>query len=105
MSHTTRAFIALGTNLPHRGVAGPALLAQAVTALKEAGLSPRALSGIWETAAQPPSDQPAYFNACAELDCGADTPQQLYAALRAIEIQCGRERRERWGPRTLDLDI
>ncbi|WP_395647400.1 2-amino-4-hydroxy-6-hydroxymethyldihydropteridine diphosphokinase [Terricaulis sp.] len=105
MSHAPRTFIALGSNLPYRGVAGAALLAQAVAALKQAGLAPRALSGIWETAAQPPSDQPAYFNACAELDCGTDTPQQLYAALRAIEVRFGRERRERWGARTLDLDI
>ena len=100
-----RALIALGTNLPHQGVGGAALLAQAIAALKAGGLEPRALSSIWETAAQPPSGQPNFFNACAELDCGTDTPQQLYAALRAIEIEFGRERRERWGARTLDLDI
>lgn len=105
MTHTTRALIALGTNLPHRGVSGPALLAQAIVALKAAGLSPLKLSGIWKTAAQPPSDQPAYFNAAAELDPGPMSPQQLYAALRSIERSFGRERRERWGPRTLDLDI
>lgn len=105
MNNSARTFIALGTNLPDRGVSGPALLARAVQALTQANLAPRALSGIWETAAQPPSDQPAYFNACAELDCAHDTPQHLYAALRAIEMQFGRERRERWGPRTLDLDI
>ena len=33
------------------------------------------------------------------------TPQQLYAVLRAIETRFGRERRERWAARTLDLDI
>ena len=32
-------------------------------------------------------------------------PLALYTALRAVEIAFGRERRERWGPRTLDLDI
>lgn len=100
-----RAFIALGTNLPHQGVGGPALLARAIAALKAGGREPRALSSIWETAAQPPSGQPNYFNACAELDCGDDTPQQLYAALRTVEVQYGRVRRERWDARTLDLDI
>lgn len=105
MTNTTHALIALGTNLPHRGVAGPALLAQAVSALQQAGYPPRALSSIWETAAQPPSDQPAYFNATAELDPRGATPQQLYAVLRGIEKDFGRERREQWGPRTLDLDI
>lgn len=105
MTNTTSALIALGTNLPHRGVAGPALLAQAVSALQQAGYAPRALSSIWETAAQPPSDQPAYFNAAAELDPRGATPQQLYAVLRDIEKCFGRERREQWGPRTLDLDV
>lgn len=105
MTNTTRAFIALGTNLPHEGRAGPALLAQAVLALSEAGFASRALSSIWETAAQPPSDQPPYFNAAAELDPAGAAPQQLYAVLRNIEQRFGRERRERWGPRTLDLDI
>lgn len=100
-----RAFIALGTNLPHQGVGGAALLAQAIAALKAGGLEPRALSSIWETAAQPPSGQPNFFNACAELDCGDATPQRLYATLRTVEVQYGRVRRERWGARTLDLDI
>jgi 2-amino-4-hydroxy-6-hydroxymethyldihydropteridine diphosphokinase len=33
------------------------------------------------------------------------TPRTLLAALHAIERDAGRERRERWGPRTLDLDL
>lgn len=102
---TARAFIALGTNLPFEGVGGPALLAQAVAALRSSGLTVRALSGIWETAAWPPSDQPNYFNAAAELDPEGLAPQPLYQTLRAVEAQFGRERRERNGARTLDLDI
>lgn len=100
-----RALIALGTNLPHQGMAGTALLTEAVSALAAAGYAPRTLSSIWETAAQPPSDQPPFFNAAAELDPAGATPQQLYAVLREVERRFGRERRERWGPRTLDLDI
>ena len=48
--------------------------------------------------------QPRYTNAVAALDT-AMTPLQLLDALQAIELGQGRERHERWGPRTLDLDI
>nr|WP_186352057.1 MULTISPECIES: 2-amino-4-hydroxy-6-hydroxymethyldihydropteridine diphosphokinase [Pseudomonas] len=48
--------------------------------------------------------QPRYTNAVAALDsCLA--PLELLDALQAIENDQGRERLERWGPRTLDLDI
>lgn len=101
-----RAFVALGTNLPYRGVAGPALLARAVAALRSAGLSPRALSSVWETPAWPPdSGQPNYFNAVAELDAEGLAPQPLYETLCTVEIAFGRERRDRWAARTLDLDL
>ena len=48
--------------------------------------------------------QPRYSNAVAALD-SALAPLQLLDALQAIENDQGRERNERWGPRTLDLDI
>ncbi len=100
------AYIGLGTNLAFGGVEGPELLVQAVAALRNAGLEVRALSGIWKSPAWPPgSGQPDFHNAVAELDAGQATPQQLYASLRAVETSFGRVRRERWGPRTLDLDI
>lgn len=105
MHDTPRAFIALGANLPFEGLAGPALLRAAVSALEEAGLIIRARSSVWETAPWPPSDQPNYFNAVAELDRAGLEPQPLYATLREIETRFGRVRRERNGPRTLDLDI
>ena len=48
--------------------------------------------------------QPRYTNAVAALD-RALAPLELLDALQAIENDQGRERLERWGPRTLDLDI
>jgi 2-amino-4-hydroxy-6-hydroxymethyldihydropteridine diphosphokinase len=48
--------------------------------------------------------QPRYTNAVAALDT-ALAPLVLLDALQAIENDQGRERKERWGPRTLDLDI
>ena len=48
--------------------------------------------------------QPRYTNAVAALD-SALAPLELLDALQSIETGQGRERLERWGPRTLDLDI
>jgi len=48
--------------------------------------------------------QPRYTNAVAALDSNL-APLELLDALQAIENEQGRERLERWGPRTLDLDI
>ena len=48
--------------------------------------------------------QPRYTNAVAALDSTLP-PLELLNALQAIENGQGRERLERWGPRTLDLDI
>ena len=48
--------------------------------------------------------QPRYTNAVAAIDSELE-PLELLDALQAIEIDQGRERHERWGPRTLDLDI
>ena len=102
----TRAFVALGANMPFEGVQGAELLARAVAALSEAGLPPLARSGVWQTEAWPRGNgQPDYFNAAIELEVGDRTPAQLFDALLSIERRFGRERRDRWAPRTLDLDI
>jgi 2-amino-4-hydroxy-6-hydroxymethyldihydropteridine diphosphokinase len=100
------AFVALGANVPFKDVQGPDLLALAVAALQEDGLTVLGLSSVWQTEAWPQgAGQPDYFNAVAELNTGARTPQQLYNLLAAIERRFGRQRRLRWAPRTLDLDI
>ena len=102
--HNT-AYIALGSNLPFEGIESPALLACAVSALQDAGLQLRSCSGIWRTAAWPPSNQPDFYNAVVAVDAGERTPPALYGQLREIEARYGRERREKWAARTLDLDI
>jgi 2-amino-4-hydroxy-6-hydroxymethyldihydropteridine diphosphokinase len=99
------AYIALGSNMPFEGTPAPRVLARAVSAIELAGLTPLALSGIWESAAWPPSNQPDYYNAVVALDRAGVSPQALYAVLRDIELSFGRERRERYAARTLDLDI
>lgn len=92
--------------MPFEGVAGAQLLARAVAVMQAEGLVVRALSGVWQTEAWPQgSGQPDYFNAVVELDGAGLEPQSLYAVLAEIERSFGRERREKWAPRTLDLDI
>jgi 2-amino-4-hydroxy-6-hydroxymethyldihydropteridine diphosphokinase len=92
--------------MPFDGVAGPQLLVRAIEAMRDGGLVPRALSGVWQTEAWPQgSGQPDYYNAVIELDGANLGPQPLYEMLSEIESAFGRERREKWAPRTLDLDI
>lgn len=95
-----RIYIGMGSNL-----AAPAdQLRNAVDALAQ--LPQTALIGVsafYQSDSLLPG-QPRYTNAVAALDsCLA--PLDLLDALQAIENDQGRERNERWGPRTLDLDI
>ena len=64
-----------------------------------------AVSSLYLSDPLGPPDQPRYNNAVAALDTSL-SPLKLLDALQAIEQAHGRERKaERWGPRTLDLDI
>ncbi|CAH0303203.1 2-amino-4-hydroxy-6-hydroxymethyldihydropteridine diphosphokinase [Pseudomonas frederiksbergensis] len=61
------------------------------------------VSGFYQSDSLLPG-QPRYTNAVAALDSRL-APLELLDALQAIENGQGRQRLERWGPRTLDLDI
>lgn len=99
MPEEPRAFvIGLGANLGDR----LATLRAAVTDLSELGRV-QGVSSLYETAPVGPP-QPDFLNAAVRLDSSLE-PLALLRALLAIERRHGRERRERWGPRTLDLDL
>jgi len=49
-------------------------------------------------------DQPDFLNMAAAFETTL-SPHELLALIRKLETQAGRVRDERWGPRTLDLDI
>jgi 2-amino-4-hydroxy-6-hydroxymethyldihydropteridine diphosphokinase len=95
-----RIYIGMGSNL-----AEPAeQLRSAVQALAQ--LPDTQLTGVsafYQSDSLLPG-QPRYTNAVAALDSRL-APLDLLDALQAIETGQGRERLERWGPRTLDLDI
>lgn len=97
-----RVYIGLGSNLATPCEQLRAALA-ALAALPESRLV--AVSAAYASDPLGPPDQPRYLNAVAALDTRL-APLQLLDALQAIELAQGRERKdERWGPRTLDLDI
>jgi 2-amino-4-hydroxy-6-hydroxymethyldihydropteridine diphosphokinase len=62
------------------------------------------VSSLWETAPIGDIPQGDYLNAVVVLDTVAG-PRPLLAEFLGIEADAGRERRERWGPRPLDLDL
>lgn len=67
------------------------------------GMILQAVSSWYLTKAVGPP-QPDYLNGCALLSVQM-SPEALLETLLAIEAQFGRVRRDRWGPRTLDLDL
>ena len=98
----TIAYIAVGSNL-----ADPASQArQAIEALKQLPLSQFIVSSsLYSSTPMGPQDQPEYINAVVAIDTQL-SPFALLDCTQAIELEHGRERKaERWGPRTLDLDI
>lgn len=97
-----RVYIALGSNL-----AQP--LQQVNTALEALEHIPRTrlivCSPLYRTKPLGPQNQPDYLNAVVALDTQLP-PEQLLDHTQAIERNQGRVRKdERWGPRTLDLDM
>jgi len=100
-----QACIGLGANLGDAAAAVQSAL-QALDALPKTRLL-RA-SRLYRTPAWGKTDQPAFVNAAAVLDTGLDA-RALLDAMLAIERDFGRDRAadgsDRWGARTLDLDL
>jgi 2-amino-4-hydroxy-6-hydroxymethyldihydropteridine diphosphokinase len=94
-------FVALGSNLGDRAAA-LALARDRLAELPRTELT--AASAVEETEPIGPVPQGPYLNQMVLLKTDL-TPRELLAACRRIEREAGRERRERWGARTLDLDI
>jgi 2-amino-4-hydroxy-6-hydroxymethyldihydropteridine diphosphokinase len=94
-----RYAIGIGSNLGHR----LGHLQTAVGRLGELG-TVEAVSSLYESApvGGPPQDR--YLNAVVVIDASL-APRELLEVLLAIEKEAGRRRDERWGPRTLDLDL
>ncbi|MGH8086234.1 MAG: 2-amino-4-hydroxy-6-hydroxymethyldihydropteridine diphosphokinase [Lysobacter sp.] len=99
------AFVGLGSNLGDSA----GILQSALVALDHLDTT-RLLraSGLYRTPAWGLTAQPDFINAVAMLETALE-PQALLAAMLQVEREAGRQRRDdgsdRWGPRTLDLDL
>lgn len=96
---TVRAFLGLGSNLGDR----LRYLRDAVATLHDVGLV--GVSPVYETGpVGGPPGQDRYLNLVVELRTDR-TPHELLGVCRRLEAAAGRVRDERWGPRTLDVDV
>jgi 2-amino-4-hydroxy-6-hydroxymethyldihydropteridine diphosphokinase len=91
----------LGTNLGDR----EDWLARALDALQALDSTMVVVySSCYETEPVGITDQPRFLNMAAAIET-AMTPLEMLDAIKAIETRLGRQRRDRWGPREIDIDI
>lgn len=107
MDRTELAYIGLGANVG----AARAVMVSAVAALSALpGASVEAVSRLYRTRPVGPVSQGDFLNAVAALRVQAGTDvaggaMALLIALKGIERAMGRQERQRWGPREIDLDL
>jgi 2-amino-4-hydroxy-6-hydroxymethyldihydropteridine diphosphokinase len=92
----TIAYVGLGANLGDREATIRAAVAELPGVV--------GVSTLRETDPVGVTDQPRFLNGVAALETEL-APRELLDVLLAVERRLGRERRERWGPRTIDLDL
>lgn len=98
----SRVFVALGGNLDNPESHVRSALSELAT-LPQTELKRR--SSLYRSAPVGPPGQPVFINAVAELETELG-PDELLDRLQSIEAAHGRVRGgEKWGPRTLDLDL
>ena len=97
----TVAYVGLGANLGPREIT----LQRAVELLAEVnGVDVLTVSQLRETEPVGVVDQPRFLNGAVQVETTL-TPRALLDMLFEIERALGRIREERWGPRTVDLDL
>lgn len=96
-----RAFLSLGSNLGDRA----ATLEAALRSLEASGdVRITRRSSLYETAPVGKTDQPDFYNLVVEVETALQ-PEPLLDLCQDVERGLGRVRAERWGPRTIDVDI
>ncbi|MFT3784247.1 MAG: 2-amino-4-hydroxy-6-hydroxymethyldihydropteridine diphosphokinase [Nibricoccus sp.] len=95
------AYLGLGSNLGDR----KRFLSDAILAINSAsGIRVEKISSIYETDPVGVVDQPKFLNLVVEIATTLE-PKDLLASCLGIEKKLGRVRKERWGPRTIDIDV
>lgn len=95
-----KVYIAIGSNLGNR----QANCLEAITFLRNNGISVTKQSSMHETQPWGVKKQPAFINMAIEIETEL-SPAQLLVLIKKIETNMGREDTFRWGPRIIDLDI
>lgn len=95
----TRVYVGVGSNWGEP----KAIVLRAADAVMQLGHSGRR-SSLYQSSPQGGPAQPPYCNAVVAFT-SAWTPDQILSILQRIEWRFGRQRREHWGPRRLDLDV
>jgi len=102
MVSRVRAYLGLGANLGDReaGIRHALALLGAIDGIEVARVS----SLVETDPVGGPEGQPRYINAVAAIDTEL-APRELLRACLEVETALGRTRAERWGPRTIDVDV
>ena len=94
------AYLGIGSNLGDK----KANCLRAIELLSVSGIFITRKSALYETAPWGIKEQPHYINMAIEANTFM-TPDELLILLKSIEKDMGREACQRWGPRTIDLDL
>ncbi|HVW30343.1 MAG TPA: 2-amino-4-hydroxy-6-hydroxymethyldihydropteridine diphosphokinase [Polyangiaceae bacterium] len=95
--------LSLGSNVGNSRETLRNTVTRDLTPLHE-GAAPLRCSSVYRTAAWGKREQAAFLNLAVVME-SALLPKQLLRAFQSIEDRHGRVRAERWGPRTLDIDL
>jgi 2-amino-4-hydroxy-6-hydroxymethyldihydropteridine diphosphokinase len=98
---TVTAYLSLGSNIGER----KAQLEKALHFLEdEESIELLHVSSFYETKPVGVTDQPDFLNMAAAIRTSL-SPENLLHVTQSIEKKLGRQRKEKWGPRTIDIDI
>jgi len=101
MTRKIISYIGLGSNLGDR----KALIDKALKMLSQTeDIKLTGISSVIQTKALADAEQPEYLNAVAQIETSL-CPEELLERLLFIETVCGRQRKRKWAPRTIDLDL
>ena len=96
--------LALGANLSSFFGPPDVTICLAMKKMAKAGLADISISRLFTTPAYPAGSGPDYVNAA--VSCTSQlSPIEILAAMQEIETHFGRERGQRWGARSLDIDL
>jgi len=100
------ALIALGANLNFGDMSPKSTILAAIAELDRVGLPVTRLSTLYQTPCYPAGAGPDYVNAAAVVTLRHSmSAADILACLHRVEANFGRERVQRWGMRSLDIDL